>query len=194
MKNVSVQDVRDGCARVLAGVANYREFGQETMLCFNNMPANKVEQIQVIRAVTKLGLKEAKDLVDSIDPQVRGGRFNNIPFKGSLRTARANLEDYSSKYSVPVFRRFSVDNIVAATPDEAVIEEGLPTISFKVTLDMQLAGDRQLTSAELERLIRNHPDFDVLMGFAMSGVVRELLDPQIKNDEIECVGVSVVDI
>src|SRR5580765_1161337 len=57
--------------------------------------ANKVNVIKVVRAVTGLGLKEAKDLVDGAPKPVKEG----IP-KADAEAARKKLEDAGAKVEV----------------------------------------------------------------------------------------------
>lgn len=64
----------------------------EFTLFLNEFGANKVSVIKVVREITGLGLKEAKDLVDSAPKEVKEGMS-----KADAEEAQKKLEDAGAK-------------------------------------------------------------------------------------------------
>lgn len=67
-----------------------------------NCPANSpVDCIKVIRGVTGLGLKEAKDLLDTLDPHRIGGTIGPIPITTTYDQAMNMLAEAHRKFAAP---------------------------------------------------------------------------------------------
>lgn len=67
----------------------------------SNVPAkDAVGAIKTIRGLTGMGLKEAKDLYDSIDPERLGGTLGpiNLPKGRSFDAAMVGLRDSCARY------------------------------------------------------------------------------------------------
>ncbi len=78
-----------------AGVAAVVEEQTEFTLMLDEIGANKVSVIKVVREITSLGLKEAKDLVDGAPRAVK----ESMP-KADAQTAKKKLEDAGAKASL----------------------------------------------------------------------------------------------
>jgi large subunit ribosomal protein L7/L12 len=77
------------------GAAAAAEEKTEFTVMLNNCGANKVNVIKVVRAVTGLGLKEAKDLVDGAPKPIKEG-VN----KAEAETIKKKMEEAGAKVEV----------------------------------------------------------------------------------------------
>ena len=79
---------------VAAGAAAPAEEKTEFNVVMTNFGANKIEVIKVIRAVTGLGLKEAKDMVEAVPSVVKEGvaKAEAEEIKKKLTEAGATVE------------------------------------------------------------------------------------------------------
>lgn len=79
---------------VAAGAAAIVEEKTEFNVVMTNFGANKIEVIKVIRAVTGLGLKEAKDMVEAVPSLVKEGaaKAEAEEIKKKLTEAGATVE------------------------------------------------------------------------------------------------------
>jgi large subunit ribosomal protein L7/L12 len=86
-----------GAAGAAAGGAGAPEEEEKTEfdVVLTDIGANKIQVIKAVRELTSLGLKEAKDLVDSAPKAVREGVT-----KDEAEAARAKLEEVGAKVDV----------------------------------------------------------------------------------------------
>ncbi|HEV2073632.1 MAG TPA: 50S ribosomal protein L7/L12 [Thermomicrobiales bacterium] len=86
-----------GAAGAAAGGASAAEEEEKTEfdVVLTDIGANKIQVIKAVRELTSLGLKEAKDLVDSAPKAVREGVT-----KDEAEAARAKLEEVGAKVDV----------------------------------------------------------------------------------------------
>jgi len=86
-----------GAAGAAAGGAGAAEEEEKTEfdVVLTDIGANKIQVIKAVRELTSLGLKEAKDLVDSAPKAVREGVT-----KDEAEAARAKLEEVGAKVDV----------------------------------------------------------------------------------------------
>ena len=86
-----------GAAGAAAGGAAAAEEEEKTEfdVVLTDIGANKIQVIKAVRELTSLGLKEAKDLVDSAPKAVREGVT-----KDEAEAARAKLEEVGAKVDV----------------------------------------------------------------------------------------------
>lgn len=78
-----------------AGGAVEEEEKTEFDVILTDVGANKIQVIKAVREITSLGLKEAKDLVDSAPKAIREGVA-----KDEADAAKAKLEDAGAKVDV----------------------------------------------------------------------------------------------
>lgn len=86
-----------GAGGAAAGGAAAAEEEEKTEfdVVLTDIGANKIQVIKAVRELTSLGLKEAKDLVDSAPKAIREGVT-----KDEAEAARAKLEDVGAKVDV----------------------------------------------------------------------------------------------
>ena len=87
--------VAAAAARAAAAAAPAAEAQTEFTVTMTEFGANKVGVIKVIREITGLGLKEAKDLVEGAPSTVKEG----IP-KADAETIKKKLEDAGAKAAI----------------------------------------------------------------------------------------------
>jgi large subunit ribosomal protein L7/L12 len=87
--------VAAGGAGAAAGAAAPAEEQTEFTVTLTEVGANKINVIKVVREVTSLGLKEAKDLVESAPKPVKEGVS-----KDEAATIRKKFEDVGAKVEV----------------------------------------------------------------------------------------------
>ena len=82
------------CSSDLAGPAAAAEEKTEFSVVLLEAGANKINVIKEVRAVTGLGLKEAKDLVEAAPKEVKGGipKAESDEIKKKLEAAGAKVE------------------------------------------------------------------------------------------------------
>jgi len=92
--NVSAAPVAVAAAPVAGGAAAVAEEKTEFTVMLTNFGANKVNVIKVIREITGLGLKEAKDLVEGAPAPVKEGiaKKDAEDIKKKLEEAGAAVE------------------------------------------------------------------------------------------------------
>lgn len=90
--DVSTLNTRDKRA-LFAELLTTADEGADAIMMKNCPANNPVECIKVIRGFTGLGLKEAKDLLDSLDPHRLGGTIGPIPISTSFDEAVQNLSN-----------------------------------------------------------------------------------------------------
>jgi large subunit ribosomal protein L7/L12 len=80
-------------AAVAAGPAAEEEEKEFTVM-LTNAGANKINVLKEVRAITGLGLKEAKDLVDSAPAEIKGGlkKEDAQKIKEQLEAAGAQID------------------------------------------------------------------------------------------------------
>ena len=81
-----------GAAAAGAPAAKAEEEKTDFTVSLANAGANKIQVIKVVRAITGLGLKEAKDLVESAPSVVK----ENVP-KGEAENIKKQLEESGAK-------------------------------------------------------------------------------------------------
>ena len=84
-----------GGAVAAGGAAAEEEEKTEFDVVLTDVGANKIQVIKAVRELTSLGLKEAKDVVDSAPKAVKEG----VP-KDEAEAARAKLEEAGAKATV----------------------------------------------------------------------------------------------
>ncbi len=84
-----------GAAAGAAGAAAEEEEKTEFDVVLMEVGANKIQVIKAVRELTSLGLKEAKDVVDSAPKAVKEGVA-----KDEAEAAKAKLEDAGAKAEV----------------------------------------------------------------------------------------------
>lgn len=84
-----------GAAAGAAGAAAEEEEKTEFDVVLTEVGANKIQVIKAVRELTSLGLKEAKDVVDSAPKAVKEGVA-----KDEAEAAKAKLEDAGAKAEV----------------------------------------------------------------------------------------------
>ncbi len=84
-----------GAAAGAAGAAVEEEEKTEFDVVLTEVGANKIQVIKAVRELTSLGLKEAKDVVDSAPKAVKEGVA-----KDEAEAAKAKLEDAGAKAEV----------------------------------------------------------------------------------------------
>jgi large subunit ribosomal protein L7/L12 len=84
-----------GAAGAPAGAAAAEEEKTEFDVVLTDVGANKIQVIKAVRELTSLGLKEAKDLVDSAPKAVKEGVA-----KEEADAAKAKLEEAGAKVEV----------------------------------------------------------------------------------------------
>ena len=84
-----------GAATADAGGAEAAEEKTDFVVKLDEVGPNKINVIQAVREVTSLGLKEAKDLVESAPANVKEGVG-----KEDAETAKAKLEEAGAKASI----------------------------------------------------------------------------------------------
>ncbi|MES2141534.1 MAG: 50S ribosomal protein L7/L12 [Pseudomonadota bacterium] len=77
------------------GAAAAAEEQTEFKVQLSDVGANKINVIKVVRAATNLGLKEAKDLVESASPAIKEG----IP-KAEAEALKKQLEEAGAKVDI----------------------------------------------------------------------------------------------
>lgn len=92
--NVSAAPVAMAAAPAAGGGAAAAEEQTEFNVMLTNFGANKVNVIKVVREITGLGLKEAKDLVEGAPAAVKEGvsKKDAADFKQKLTEAGATVE------------------------------------------------------------------------------------------------------
>ena len=84
-----------GAATADAGGAEAAEEKTDFAVKLDEVGPNKINVIKAVREVTSLGLKEAKDLVESAPANVKGGVG-----KEDAETAKTKLEEAGAKASI----------------------------------------------------------------------------------------------